>query len=342
MRRLARAAGVTVAAIAAGIGAERIFLASPSYRGAKSDHFDGRRFHNHQHGWQSEGSFLKWQLTKTPTKWPAWIESEPGPAPVQRVARGIRITHVNHSTVLIQMDGLNILTDPIWSERCSPVSFAGPKRHRAPGLRFEELPPIDAILVSHNHYDHMDVPTLQRLRGVPLFVPLGNAALLERRGIDGARDLDWWDEAPLSADVRITATPAQHFSARALTDRNATLWSGFVISGPSGHVYFAGDTGWGRHYEEIANRFGPMRVAMLPIGAYLPRWFMKPAHIDPAEAVAAHHVLQAKTSIAVHYGTFALGDDGHQQPVDDLKKAIAANGGPNFLVLEHGRPYDAE
>jgi L-ascorbate metabolism protein UlaG (beta-lactamase superfamily) len=341
MRRLVKAAGITAAVAGLGLIAERLFIAAPAFRGARSDHFDGDRFQNQQSGWQTEGSFFKWQLTKTPTAWPEWVESTPGPPPPRRVERGVRITHVNHSTVLIQMDGLNLLTDPTWSDRCSPVRFAGPMRHRAPGLRFEDLPPIDAVLVSHNHYDHMDVATLRRLRGVPLFVPLGNAALLARHGIPGARDLDWWDEARLDARVTITFTPAQHFSARGISDRNATLWGGFVISGPSGHVYFAGDTGWGKHYDEIARRFGPMRVALLPIGSYSPRWFMKPAHIDPAEAVDAHFALQVKTSIAIHYGTWQLGDDGEQEPVDDLKKAIAARGGANFLVLEHGRGFDA-
>ncbi len=341
MRLLLKVAGITVAVAALGLLAERLWIAAPAYRGPRSDHFDGKRFRNQQSGWQTEGSFFKWQLTKTPTTWPEWIEASPGPPPPKRVESGVRITHVNHSTVLIQMDGLNLLTDPTWSERCSPVQWTGPKRHRAPGLRFEDLPPIDAVLVSHNHYDHMDVATLRRLRGVPLFVPLGNAALLARHGVPGAKDLDWWDEARLDERVTVTFTPAQHFSARGITDRNATLWGGFVISGPSGHVYFAGDTGWGKHYAEINRRFGPMRVALLPIGAYLPRWFMKPAHIDPAEAVEAHFALQAKTSIAVHYGTWALGDDGAQQPVDDLKTAIAARGGANVFVLEHGKGFDA-
>lgn len=336
MHVLFKAAGITAAAATLGLVAERMFVAAPFHRAPRSDHFDGKRFHNHQSGWQSEGSFLKWMATRQSTAWPEWIESTPGPPPPRRVVSGIRVTHVNHSTVLIQMDGLNILTDPIWSERCSPVSWAGPKRHRAPGLRFEDLPPIDAVLVSHNHYDHMDVATLRRLRGVPLFAGLGNAALLARHDVPDAHELDWWDEARLSDAVTITFTPAQHFSARGLTDRNATLWGGFVISGPSGHVYFAGDTGWGKHYEEIRRRFGPMRVALLPIGSYLPRWFMKPAHIDPSEAVDAHLALEAETSIAIHYGTWKLGDDGADQPVEDLKKAIAAKGARGFLVLEHG------
>ena len=337
MRRLVKAAGITAAAAALGFAAERVLLVNPPYRGPVSDHFDGSRFHNHQLGWQTEGSFLQWQLTRKTPVWRAWIEESPGPVPERRVDGGrVRVTWVNHSTVLVQMDGLNILTDPIWSERCSPVTFTGPKRHRAPGLRFEDLPPIDLVLVSHNHYDHMDLATLRRLRA-PILVPLGNAALLRRHGIEGAKDLDWWQTTRVSERVTVTAVPAQHFSARALSDRNAALWCGFVISGPSGHAYFAGDTGWGRHFVEIAERFGPMRVALLPIGAYEPRWFMKPAHISPAEAVDAHHALRAKTSIGIHWGTFRLSDEGELDPARTL---AAARGDADVRVLEHGRGVD--
>jgi L-ascorbate metabolism protein UlaG (beta-lactamase superfamily) len=342
MGNLRRASALGVAgAIALGVAAERWLIAAPRYRGPVSDHFDGRRFHNHQSGWQSEGSFLKWQMNRDAGPWPEWIEAAPGPPPLQRVDDGrIRVTWVNHATMLVQMDGVNILTDPIWSERCSPVSFAGPKRHRPPGLRFEELPPIDAVLVSHNHYDHMDLPTLRRLSGARIVAPLGNAALLDRHGVGGATDLDWWEDRTLSDRVRVTLVPAQHFCARAISDRNATLWGGFVISGPSGHAYFAGDTGWGKHFGEIGERFGEVRVAMLPIGAYLPRWFMKPAHISPAEAVDVHLELGAKTSIAMHFGTFRLGDDGWREPVDDLRAAVAENNVPAVLVLEHGVGFD--
>ena len=341
MRKLAKAAGVTAVAAAMGVVAERSMVAAPRYRGPVSDHFDGKRFHNQQSGWQSEGSFLKWQMTKSPGPWPEWIDDPPGPPPPARVDGGrMRVTWVNHATMLVQFDGVNILTDPIWSERCSPVSFAGPKRHRAPAIRFEDLPPIDAVLVSHNHYDHLDVPTLRRLRGARILTPLGNAALMAKHGIDGAADLDWWQDAAVSDRVRVTLVPAQHFCARGLSDRNFTLWGGFVISGPSGHAYFAGDTGWGKHFEEIAARFGPVRVAMLPIGAYLPRWFMKPAHISPSEAIDAHDVLQARTSIAMHHGTFRLGDDGYEQPVIDLRAALAAKGARRVLVVDHGAGID--
>jgi L-ascorbate metabolism protein UlaG (beta-lactamase superfamily) len=333
-------AGVTAAAAAAAVYAERRLFAAPRFRGPVSDHFDGRRFHNHGDGWQSEGSFLRWQMTKEPGEWPEWIESKPGPPPPRHVEDGrVRITWINHASMLIQMDGVNILTDPIWSERCSPVSFVGPRRHRAPGLRFLDLPPIDVVLVSHNHYDHMDVPTLRKLASARIVAPLGNRALLGRYGIS-SRDLDWWQPLPLSRNVVVTAVPAQHFSARALSDRNAALWGGYVITGPSGSVYFAGDTGWGEHFEQIRERFGSPRVALLPIGAYLPRWFMKPAHISPDEAVEAHAVLGATTTIPMHFGTFRLGDDGYEEPLRDLRSALGPRKG--FVVLEHGKGWEAE
>jgi L-ascorbate metabolism protein UlaG (beta-lactamase superfamily) len=337
MRRLAKAAGLTAVAAALGVVAERNFVAAPHYHGPVSDHFDGKRFHNLESGWQSEGSFLKWQLEREQGEWPEWVDSRPGTPPPRRVDDGrVRVTWVNHATMLVQMDGVNILTDPIWSMRCSPFTFAGPKRHRPPGLRFDDLPSIDAVLVSHNHYDHLDVATLRRLGDARIFTPLGNSALMARHGVGGATDLDWWQTARVSDRVTITLVPSQHFCARALSDRNATLWGGFVISGPSGNAYFAGDTGWGRHFAQISERFGSMRVAMLPIGAYLPRWFMKPAHISPAEAVDAHAALGAQTSIAMHYGTFNLGDDGYEQPARDLRAAVAEKGNPQVLIVEHG------
>ena len=340
VRKLVKAVGVAAITAALGFVADKIF-AAPRYRGPRSDHFDGERFHNLRPGWQSGGSFLKWQFTKTPGPWPKWIDSPPGPPPERRVDDGrVRITWVNHATFLMQMDGVNILTDPIWSERCSPFSFAGPKRHREPGLRIEDLPPLDAVLVSHNHYDHLDLPTLRRLKAPRILTPLGNAAFMEKYKIENATDLDWWQSVKLTENVTITLTPAQHFCARSLSDRNTTLWGGFVISGPSGNVYFAGDTGWGDHFAEIVKRFGPMRVAMLPIGAYLPRWFMRPAHIEPSEAIDAHFALQARTSIAMHYATFRLGDDGYEQPMNDLRAALAARGNPPVLMIDHGVGVD--
>jgi L-ascorbate metabolism protein UlaG (beta-lactamase superfamily) len=279
--------------------------------------------------------------------WREWTDVPPGPPPERRVDDGrVRVTFINHATMLVQMDGFNILTDPIWSLRCSPLQWIGPKRHRPPGIRFRDLPPIDAVLVSHNHYDHLDIATLHRLRyrfSPRIVTPLGNGALMRRLGIDGATELDWWRSTKIAGPaggLAITVVPAQHFCARAMSDRNANLWGGFVMSGPSGHVYFSGDTGWGPHFERIASQFSPIRLAMLPIGAYLPRWFMRRVHIDPADAVEAHKVLRAGTSVAMHYGTFHLGDDGEFQPVEELRRALTASGNPNFLIPEMGEGVD--
>jgi L-ascorbate metabolism protein UlaG (beta-lactamase superfamily) len=351
------AAAVSAAAI------ERRFVAAPRYRGPRSDHFDGEHFFNERAGHQGGLAFLKWQMARQPGWWNRYRDLPPGPPPPERVGGGaLRLTFVNHSTTLIQFDGVNILTDPIWSERPSPVPFAGPRRHRPPGIRFDDLPPIDLVLVSHNHYDHLDVATLRALqaRGAPRIVTaLGNARLMGRAGILGARDLDWWQSADVVASgaphpapaappsprlrgegmvvVVVTCVPARHFSARGLSDRDRNLWSGFVVSGPSGNVYFAGDTGWGGHFEAIGARFDPIRLALLPIGSYLPRWFMQPAHIDPQQAVAAHRALGARTSIPVHYGTFALGDDGEDEPVIELRRAM---GEERFVILDHGEGAD--
>jgi L-ascorbate metabolism protein UlaG (beta-lactamase superfamily) len=339
MRKTAKAAGITIGAALGAVAIERIFFASPRWRGAVSDHFDGRRFHNRERVGRAEGSVLKWMATRQRGEWPEHRDEIYGPAPPERVGEGrLRVTFINHSTTLIQLDGVNFLTDPVWSERVSPVSFAGPRRHRAPGIRFEDLPAIDFVLVSHNHYDHMDVATLRAL-GRPVIAPLGNAALMRRHGIRGAVDLDWWETIGANG-LDVTVVPARHFSARAVSDRDRNLWGGFVVSGPSGNVYFAGDTGWGEHFAEIGRRFAPIRTALLPIGSYLPRWFMQPVHIDPAQAVDAHFALGARTSVAIHFGTFALGDDGEYDPLRELHDALAENGNPPFLVLDQGEGRD--
>jgi len=334
MRRAAKAAMVAAGAAAAA-AVERRFIAAPRYRGPITDHFDGERFHNRDPISQSRGSFLKWMMNRNRGHWDDWTDAPFGPPPPRRAGEGeLRVTFINHATTLLQLDGLNILTDPIWSDRTSPVGFAGPRRHRPPGIRFEDLPPIDVVLVSHNHYDHLDIPTLKRLRGCNIITPLGNAALMRRHGIS-ATEVDWWESRG-----PITAVPAQHFCARGMSDRNRNLWSGFAIASRFGNVYFAGDSGWGSHFDEIARRFQPIRLALLPIGAYLPRWFMHPVHIDPAQAVEAHFVLKAQTSIAIHFGCFALGDDGQFEPVRDLRAALAANGNPRFWILEYGEGRD--
>ena len=220
------------------------------------------------------------------------------------------------------------------------VHLAGPvpRRHRAPGLRFEDLPPIDVVLLSHNHYDHLDIATLLRLKKEhdPRFIAgLGNRALLQNHGITDAIELDWWDKTDVSDRVTVSCVPAQHFSGRSLSDLDCTLWCGFVIQAPAGNIYFAGDTAIGGHFKQIKERFGEFRLALLPIGAYLPGWFMHPVHLSPAEAVNTHYLLQPDVSVAIHFGTFALGDDGEVEPVRELQEALD-NQISNFWILEQG------
>lgn len=325
-----------VAALAGGGAMLGWFFSAPKYRGPKSDHFDGQRFHNLKattHAGFTD--MVKWMSNRDEGPWEEWREITPAAPPPQRVSGGaIRVTWVNHSTFLIQTEELNILTDPIWSERCSPVQWAGPKRHHAPGIRFEDLPPIDAVVISHNHYDHMDADTLDRLKRdhkPRMFVGLGNSAFLK-----GATDLDWWESAELANGVRVHAVPAQHFSSRGTADRDANLWCGFVIETPHGAIYFAGDTGFGPHFDMIRARFGKVRLALLPIGAFRPEWFMCSVHISPNDAVRAARAVGAELSIPMHYATFHLGDDGQDEPAEVLRKALESAPDVRFDVLVPG------
>jgi L-ascorbate metabolism protein UlaG (beta-lactamase superfamily) len=306
-----------------------------------SDHFNGNGYFNpgfsqpsvSASGQASGRSRLPWIWRFLfGTDWPVWPEitaASPQAPPANRVSQGsLVVTPVGHATFLIQMDGLNILTDPIWSDRCSPISWLGPKRHRQPGLRFEDLPPIDAVLLSHNHYDHLDLPTLKLLaeKGVPrAIVPLGTGALVRGAGIPSVDEHDWWQASRLSADVTVTLVPAQHFSSRTPWDRDKALWGGFVVSGPSGNVFYSGDTGYGPHFREIARRFAPIRAALLPISPFrpqqskeLPHDHSPSIHIGPAEAVQAHLDIGALVSIAAHFQVFQLGADGFDDAVNEL------------------------
>ena len=317
-----------------------VFSAS-RHPGQKSDHFDGVRFFNPGATPQSGRQFFKWITHRQPGPWQEVTDAQPGAVPRSRVeGPELTVTFVNHATVLIQTAGLNILTDPIWSTRASPVDFAGPARMRPPGLRFEDLPPIDVVLVSHNHYDHMDLPTLTRLdqeHHPRFFTGLGNAATLAKSRIK-ATELDWWQSLPLSDSVTLHGAPAQHFSSRGTCDRNYTLWMGFVLTSPGGPIYFAGDTGFGSFFADIARRFGPPRLSLLPIGAYKPEWFMGPVHLSPSQAVEVHDILGSQTSIAMHFGAFRLADDGQDDPGTALAAALAAHREPrpDFRLPDHG------
>jgi L-ascorbate metabolism protein UlaG (beta-lactamase superfamily) len=231
---------------------------------------------------------------------------------------------------------LTLLTDPVWALRASPVQWAGPARVRNAGIPFDRLPRVDLVVVSHNHYDHMDLATLRRLQrrfDCRVVTTLGNKAFLEARGLRAVTELDWWQ-----SHDGVTATPAQHFAARTPFDRNRTLWAGFVLRLGERRLFFAGDSGYQTHFADIRARLGPFDVALIPIGAYEPRWFMSAAHMNPAEAVQAHLDLGSPLSIAMHFGCFQLTDEGIDEPVHDLARALEAQGvrPSRFRVLEPG------
>jgi L-ascorbate metabolism protein UlaG (beta-lactamase superfamily) len=286
---------------------------------------DGR-FHNLvQHAPHGSLDALRWFATRKPPKWPEQVLAAIGPKPVARVTDGIRATLIGHATVLLQVGGLNILTDPIWSERASPVSWSGPRRVRPPAIRFDDLPKIDFVLLSHSHYDHLDRPTLTALhrRDRPQVV----TGLKVGRIVPSPHvttELDWWQSHSLGENVTATYVPAQHFSARSPFDRNKTLWGGFVLQTPAGTIYFAADTGDGPHIAAIRECFGPMALSLLPIGAYLPRWFMAPVHMSPPEAVTAAETLQSRVSLPIHFDTFRLADDGYGEALRVLQETLAA------------------
>ena len=295
----------------------------------RTDHFDGRQFFNPS-GAQGQPVWMVPRMLLTPrTRWPSRIPVEPRRPPTIG-PDDVVVTFVGHATFLIQVASTNLLTDPVYSERASPVSFAGPRRVRGPGVRFDDLPGISLVLLSHNHYDHCDLGTLRALdrRFHPqLVTPIGNGRLLRSAGIGQVEEIDWWQSAS-ATPVPVTLMPAQHFSARNMFDRNRALWGGFLIEAAGRRILFAADTGYGPHFREIAARLGRVDLALLPIGAYEPRWFMKDIHMNPAEAVQAHLDLAARRSIAMHFGTFQLTPEGIDEPVRELAKALRERGLP--------------
>lgn len=304
----------------------------PPYQGPASDHFDGKHFSAPEP--REDKSFLtvlKWRLTEHRAKWPSVVAMKTYDTPPATVAGdAIRASFVNHATFLLQTQGLNILTDPIWSERASPLSWWGPKRVHPPGIKWDQLPRIDVVIISHSHYDHFDLPTVKKLvaRDNPLFVvPLGIDTLIER-AVPSARTqaLDWGQNTRISNKVAIYAEPSQHWSARSPWDRNETLWASYVIDTSAGKIYFAGDTayGSGKVFKTIGEKYGPLRLALIPIGAYEPRWFMQGSHANPHEAVEIFRDLKAQQALGMHYGTFQLTDEAIDQPVKDLAVALDA------------------
>ncbi|AZL15579.1 MBL fold metallo-hydrolase [Rickettsiales endosymbiont of Stachyamoeba lipophora] len=313
------------------------------YQGPKTDHYDGKKFRDPFYdNKKANFSFLKWKLNGDPARWPGRIEIKSYDKPPAKIAdSSIRVSMVGHSTVLIQTSNLNILTDPVWSERASPVKFIGPKRVTPPGIKFEDLPKIDVVLVSHNHYDHLDLVTLKQLwdKFQPLIItPLGNESIIHStdQAIE-VKALDWGDSVTYNK-LKFNLEYARHWSARNLHDRNKALWGSFVIETPTKKMYFAGDTGYGKHFKELNYKYGNFDLSLIPIGAYKPEWFMQFSHTSPEEAVKAHLDLDSKLSIALHHNTFKLSDEAIEDPAQDLTNSLKQNNlsSNDFKILNAG------
>lgn len=310
-----------------------------SYSGPPSDHFDGRKFFDDFDGMppKSLAEVLRWQFggNRQRSAWPAWAPSPHLDQPPPRVdGGGVRLSFVGHVSWLIQTAGLNILVDPVWSMRASPVSWFGPRRCNDPGIAFEALPDIDVVLVSHGHYDHLDVATLSRLaaRFAPrVITPLGNDIAMRRADpAIKAETFDWHDRVELGNGIAVHLVPTRHWSARGLLDRNAALWASFVLETEAGKIYIVCDSGYGegKHFRSVGEAHGPLRLAILPIGAYEPRWFMRDQHMNPSDAVKALLDCGAQTAVAHHHGTFQLTDEAIDAPLIALGEALDEAGLP--------------
>jgi N-acyl-phosphatidylethanolamine-hydrolysing phospholipase D len=297
---------------------------------------------------------LRWVLfRKAPPRPEAHPLTPNDPETLRANRESPTLTWIGHSTFLIQLEGRNLLTDPIFTGRASPVYFAGPRRVTPTGLALGDLPHIDAVLISHDHYDHLNAPSVRALLrrqpdNPPLFVvPAGLGKWFRRRGFPRVEELDWWEalaDAPELAGLRVHGVPAQHWSQRIPWLVNRTRWNGFVVEGAGGKLLFPGDTGYSRDFLDIRERLGPMNVALLPIGAYEPRWFMEPMHTNPEDAVRIHRDLGATLSVAMHWGTFALTDEPFDEPPRRLRNALRAEGVPedDFWVMGHGETRGLE
>lgn len=308
-----------------------------------SDHSDGTHFFNlnHQKSDKSLWDVIKWKLYTTATSWPEYVHDNQIPDATRLKTNELRATMINHATVLLQWGDLNIITDPILTARIGPQFLAWIKRHRDPGISFATLPRIDYILVSHNHYDHLDYPTIEKIIArdhSQIIVPLGVTHYLPKNGQGSAHELDWWKEykSP-DGSLAITLVPAMHWSKRALFDTNRSLWGGFVIEHHGSVVYFAGDTSYAEHFKLIAAKFPKIDLALLPIGSYEPQFFMKCAHMNPDDAVRAALDLRAPKAMGIHFGTFKLSDEGIAAPIKDLQQALTKHKMPGeFITPKNG------
>jgi len=317
------------------------WLSAPVYKGPESGHFKNGKFIN-PGGVKSKGFIdaMRWMISRDKGPWTKNYNTDVGDKPAES-SEELVITFVNHSTFLIQWNMLNILTDPVWSERCSPFSFAGPQRMRPPGINFEDLPHIDIILLSHNHYDHLDINTVLQLESKysPVFVvPLGVKAYLTKKGVKNVVELDWWGST--NPGIPIKALPAQHFSGRGTFDRDKTLWCGYLLEVNGKKLYFAGDSGYGEFFKEIGKNEGPMDISLIPIGAYEPKWFMSPIHVSPAQAIQIHKDVNSQQSVAMHFGTFTLADEGQGKAEEDLILELDKQGisQEKFIIPSEGTP----
>lgn len=307
-----------------------------------SDHFNGKTFFNPRHEDRTWRDVLRWRRTSRPRPWPAVVPLVGHPPPPAPRETEWAITFIGHATFLVQSTQGNFLTDPHFGEVCGPLNRFGPRRVQPPGLALEKLPRIDVILLSHDHYDHCDLPTLRALARShdPLVVtPLANAPLIRRAGLRHVIELDWWRAHSPAAGAQVTLTPARHWSNRLSGTRNARLWGGFHVRLGPRAWWFAGDTGYDPTlFRDIRNRLAAPDLAFIPIGAYEPRWFMAAQHCNPAEAVQIHRDVGARTSIGMHWGTWQLTDEGREEPLRALAEARAAAGLPKeaFRTLTAG------
>ena len=322
------------------------------HSGPLSDHFDGRQFFDPDGAPpRSLREVLRWQFGRDRQRqaWPKWAPSAHADTPPARVDGGkVRLSFVGHVSWLIQTGSLNILVDPVWSERASPVRWAGPRRHNAPGIAFEALPSIDVALVSHGHYDHLDIATLSKLSAkfAPrVITPLGNDIAM-RNADDKVRaeGFDWHDRVELGNGIAVTLVPTRHWTARGLFDRNRALWASFVLETPAGKIYIVCDSGYGsgKHFRDVGQAHGPLRLAILPIGAYEPRWFMRDQHMNPSDAVKALDDCGAQAALAHHHGTFQLTDEAIDAPLTALHAALDDAGIPRkrFVALKPGQVFE--
>ncbi len=298
------------------------------YQGPLSDHFNGERFYNPGKPQnQRLFEFLKWRLHAKSKPWPASVRNSLEDKPPSEIkGAALRVSSVGHVTFLIQSQSINLLTDPVWSDRASPFQWIGPKRVHAPGIRFEDLPPIHIVLLSHNHYDHLDLSTLKKLweRDKPrIIAPLGNDTIIH--AFDPRINVevyDWGDTLNVSPYMNIHLEPMHHWSARGIFDRNKALWAAFVITMPDGNIYFVGDSGYGQgdYFRQALQKYHHFRLALLPIGAFKPEWFMGYSHMSPFEAIKAFRDLEQPYSIPMHYSIFPLADDGYDEALGVFKE----------------------